>query len=89
MVRHSRPYIEEVAVVGLPDAKWGESPHAFVVLRDGAAADEPALREFTRARLAHFKCPSAFHFVAELRKTATGKVQKFLLRGSRSAVNPQ
>jgi len=81
--------IEEVAVVGLPDEKWGESPHAFVVLRKDAAADAPALREFTRSRLAHFKCPSAFHFVTELPKTATGKVQKFVLRGGRSAVSPQ
>ena len=87
MLQH--PAIEEVAVVGMPDAHWGESPHAFVVLRRGATADGPALREFTRARLAHFKCPSAFHFVTELPKTATGKVQKFVLRGSRSAVNPQ
>jgi fatty-acyl-CoA synthase len=81
--------IQEVAVVGLPDVKWGESPHAFVVLRPGAAVDAPALREFVRSRLAHFKCPSAFHFVDELPKTATGKVQKFVLRGRRAAINPQ
>jgi fatty-acyl-CoA synthase len=81
--------VEEVAVVGMPDEKWGESPHAFVVLRKGATAEGPALHEFVRARLAHFKCPSAFHFVAELPKTATGKVQKFVLRGGRAAVSPQ
>jgi fatty-acyl-CoA synthase len=81
--------IEEVAVVGMPDTKWGESPHAFVVLRKGVSVDAPALREFVRSRLAHFKCPSAFHFVSELPKTATGKVQKFVLRGRRSAVSPQ
>jgi fatty-acyl-CoA synthase len=81
--------IQEVAVVGMPDVKWGESPHAFVVLRQGATVDALELREFVRGRLAHFKCPTAFHFVAELPKTATGKVQKFVLRGGRSAVSPQ
>ena len=81
--------IQEVAVVGMPDVKWGESPHAFVVLRPGATVDARALHEFVRARLAHFKCPTAFHFVAELPKTATGKVQKFVLRRGRSAVSPQ
>ena len=75
--------VQEVAVVGMPDAKWGEAPHAFVVLRAGATVDEGTLREFVRARLAHFKCPRAFHFVDELPKTATGKMQKFVLRGRR------
>ena len=81
--------IQEVAVVGIPDDKWGESPHAFVVLRSGAAVDAPTLREWVRSRLAHFKCPSAYHFVDELPKTATGKVQKFVLRGGRSAISAQ
>ncbi len=81
--------IQEVAVVGMPDAKWGESPHAFVVLRNGASVDAPALREYVRSRLAHFKCPAAYHFVNELPKTATGKVQKFVLRGGRSAISAQ
>ena len=87
MLEHAA--IEEVAVVGMPDVKWGESPHAFVVLRKGATADAAALREFVRSQLAHFKCPSAFHFVSELPKTATGKVQKFVLRGNRAAISPQ
>ena len=81
--------IQEVAVVGMPDVKWGESPHAFVVLRSGASVDAPTLHEYVRSRLAHFKCPSAYHFVNELPKTATGKVQKFVLRGGRSAVSAQ
>jgi fatty-acyl-CoA synthase len=58
-------------------------------LRTGASVDAPALREYVRARLAHFKCPTAYHFVNELPKTATGKVQKFVLRGGRSAVSAQ
>jgi fatty-acyl-CoA synthase len=81
--------VQEVAVVGMPDEKWGEAPHAFVVLRAGATADDAALREFVRARLAHFKCPRTFHIVSELPKTATGKIQKFVLRGRRSAISTQ
>jgi fatty-acyl-CoA synthase len=79
----------EVAVVGMPDVRWGEAPHAFVVLRPGESADAAALRDFVRARLAHFKCPQAFHFVLELPKTATGKVQKFVLRGRRPGIAVQ
>jgi fatty-acyl-CoA synthase len=52
-----------------------------VVLKAGAVASETELREFARANLAHFKAPHGFTFVAELPKTATGKVQKFVLRG--------
>jgi fatty-acyl-CoA synthase len=81
--------VQEVAVVGMPHEKWGEAPNAFVVLRAGASTTPEALREHVRARLAHFKCPQAFHFVAELPKTATGKVQKFLLRGSRAGIATQ
>ena len=82
--------IQEVAVVGMPSEKWGESPHAFLVLRAGAAAPpEAELRAFVRERLAHFKCPQGFHVVAELPKTATGKVQKFVLRGKRAGITAQ
>lgn len=81
--------VAEVAVVGLPDPKWGEAPHAFVVLRAGASTSEEALRAFVRERLAHFKCPRAFHFVDELPKTATGKIKKFLLRGLASGIAAQ
>jgi fatty-acyl-CoA synthase len=87
LLRH--PAIIEVAVVGMPDEKWGESPHAFVVLRPGASASGAELREFARGALAHFKVPSAFHFVSELPKTATGKIQKFVLRGRRAAIMRQ
>jgi fatty-acyl-CoA synthase len=83
------PSVQEVAVVGMPDVKWGESPHAFVVLRHGAVATDAELRQFVRDRLAHFKCPQAFHFVPELPKTATGKVQKFVLRGKRAGIATQ
>jgi fatty-acyl-CoA synthase len=81
--------VGEVAVVGMPDAQWGEAPHAFVVPRVGMSLDTTTLREFVRERLAHFKCPRAFHVVNELPKTATGKIQKFVLRGRRSAIAAQ
>jgi len=81
--------VQEAAVVGLPDQKWGEAPHAFVVLKAGAATTPEELRAHTRERLAHFKCPHSFTFVTELPKTATGKIQKFVLRGRRTAINAQ
>ena len=67
------------AVVAKPDEKWGEVPCAFVELKDGASADEPALIAFTRERLAGFKTPKKVVF-QELPKTSTGKIQKFELR---------
>jgi fatty-acyl-CoA synthase len=78
--------VKEVAVVGMPDAQWGETPHAFVVAREGVSLSEAELRDHVRSRLAHFKCPREFHIVPDLPKTATGKVQKFLLRGRRTAI---
>ena len=87
MMRH--PAIQEIAVVGMPDPKWGETPHGFVVLAPGVSATEDELVEYARAHMAHFKAPRKFVFVAELPKTATGKIQKFALRGKRSAISGQ
>jgi fatty-acyl-CoA synthase len=87
LLRH--PAVLEVAVVGMPHEKWGESPHAFIVLRDGAVATAEELREFARGALAHFKVPTAYTLVRELPKTATGKIQKFVLRGGKSAIARQ
>jgi fatty-acyl-CoA synthase len=87
LLRH--PAVFEVAVVGVADARWGEAPHAFVVLKPGAAATEDELREFARGCLAHFKVPRGFTFVGELPKTATGKIQKYVLRGGRPAISAQ
>jgi len=72
--------VHEVAIVGVPHDKWGEAPHAFVVLKPGATATEDELRQFARTQLAHFKAPHGVSFVAELPKTATGKIQKYVLR---------
>jgi len=87
LLRH--PAVQEVAIVGEPHPRWGEAPHAFVVLRGGADATEDELREFARAHLAHFKAPHKITFIAELPKTATGKIQKYVLRGGRSAIAKQ
>ncbi|MBV9898346.1 MAG: long-chain-fatty-acid--CoA ligase [Chloroflexi bacterium] len=87
LLRH--PSVQEAAVVGLPDEKWGEAPHAFVILRPGMSADAEELRQFARERLAHFKAPHTVTFVTELPKTATGKIQKYVLRGGRAAIAVQ
>ena len=87
LLRH--PSVQEAAVVGMPDVKWGEAPHAFLILKAGAMATAEELRAFTRERLAHFKCPHTFNFVTDLPKTATGKIQKFVLRGRKSAIAAQ
>ena len=86
MLRH--PAVQEVAIVGLPHERWGEAPHAFVILKAGATATEKELREFARNHLAHFKAPHSVTFLHELPKTATGKVQKYVLRG-RPAISKQ
>ena len=78
LYRH--PAVMEAAVVAHPDPKWGETPHAFIALKPGAAAataDE--MIAWCRTQLAHFKCPRHVTF-GPLPKTSTGKIQKFELR---------
>ncbi|HVB22497.1 MAG TPA: long-chain-fatty-acid--CoA ligase [Ktedonobacteraceae bacterium] len=87
LLRH--PAVQEAAVVGLPDEKWGEAPHAFVVLKAGQSATVEELRTFIRDHMAHFKVPKSFTFVPELPKTATGKIQKYILRGGKAAISTQ
>jgi len=70
----------EAAVIGVPDAKWGEVPKALVVLKPGQQLEEHELITFCRNRMAHFKAPKSVEFIATLPKTATGKIQKFALR---------
>ena len=86
-MRH--PAVKEVAVVGLPDPTWGETPHAFVVLAPGTTPTETELIEYTRDHMAHFKAPRKVEFVTDLPKTATGKIQKYVLRRGRSAISTQ
>jgi fatty-acyl-CoA synthase len=73
----------------MPDERWGETPHAFVIVAAGASVTEPELRAFARDSMAHFKVPTAFHLVDELPKTATGKIQKYVLRGGRTSIAAQ
>jgi fatty-acyl-CoA synthase len=87
LLRH--PAVQEVAVVGMPSEKWGEAPHAFVVLRPEARITAAEVTMFARDNMAHFKVPQGVTFVSELPKTATGKVQKYTLRGGQSAIAPQ
>ena len=75
--------MQEVAVVGFAHERWSEAPHAFVILKQCARANERDLCEFARANLAHFKAPHSVTFVKELPKTATGKIQKYILRAQR------
>jgi fatty-acyl-CoA synthase len=76
---YKHPAILEAAVVGKPDNHWGETPCAFVVLKDGAEATEDEIIAFCRGNMARFKVPKNVIF-GELPKTSTGKVQKFILR---------
>jgi fatty-acyl-CoA synthase len=69
----------EVAVIAIPDERWGERPKAFVTLKPGRSATEEEIIGHCRQRLAHFKCPAAVEF-GDLPKTSTGKVQKYVLR---------
>jgi fatty-acyl-CoA synthase len=87
LLRH--PAVQEVAVVGMPHDRWGEAPHAFVIRQPGAAVTEEELRQFARDSMAHFKVPQSFRFVDELPKTATGKIQKYVLRGGQAAIARQ
>jgi fatty-acyl-CoA synthase len=87
LLRH--PAVQEAAVVGLADEKWGEAPHAWIVMKSGATVDDGELRDFCRENLAHFKVPHSFRVVAELPKTATGKIQKYVLRGGKPAIARQ
>lgn len=78
-VLHRHPDVIAAAVVAKPDEKWGETPCAFVELRNGAAPTEGDIIAFCREHLAGFKCPKSVIF-QELPKTSTGKIQKFILR---------
>jgi long-chain acyl-CoA synthetase len=81
-VLNGHPAVQEVAVVGVPHERWGETPRAVVVLRPGHAADEAGLIAFTRDRLARYKCPTSVAFVEALPRNASGKLLKRELRKS-------
>jgi len=80
-VLYQHPSVLECAVIGVPSEKWGETPKALIVLRSGGQiVDEQEMIDFCRERMSHFKCPTSVEFIAELPRTATGKLQKFRLR---------
>ena len=76
---YRHPEVLEVAVVGVPDSKWGEVPKAFVTLKPGATVSAKELINFCRENIARFKVPKHVEF-RELPKTATGKILKYELR---------
>ena len=78
LYRH--PKVRDVAVVGVPDAKYGEAVCAVVIVRAGEAAESAELIDFCRGQIAHYKIPRYVHFVSEFPLTVTGKVQKYILR---------
>ncbi len=77
---HHHPSVAEVAVAGLPDAKYGEVVAAWVVPRAGATVTEDELREYCRGQIAHFKVPRYIMIVAALPRTVTGKIRKHVLK---------
>jgi fatty-acyl-CoA synthase len=78
-VLYRHPAVLGAAVVAMPDARWGETPCAFVELKPGESVSQVDLIEFCRSQMAKFKAPRAIVF-GELPKTSTGKIQKFVLR---------
>jgi fatty-acyl-CoA synthase len=77
---YGHPDVTDVQVIGVPDERFGEELCAWVQLREGAEADEAAIREYCQGRLAHYKVPRYVMFVDEFPMTVTGKVQKFVMR---------
>ena len=74
------PKVEQVSVVGVPDAKFGEEVLAWIKLKSGEAATLEEIREYCRAKLAHFKVPRYVKFVDGFPCTVTGKIQKYRIR---------
>jgi len=85
----AHPAVEDVAVIGLPDEKWGERVHAVVVLRDGAAASDADLLGWCRDRLAGYKRPRSCSFLRqeEVPRTATGKILHRVLKAQLAGGN--
>jgi fatty-acyl-CoA synthase len=87
-VLYRHPAVLDAAVVARPDERWGETPCAFVTIKDGVAVTEAEIIAFCREHLAHFKSPRTVVFT-NLPKTSTGKIQKFVLRDMAKQLNEQ
>jgi fatty-acyl-CoA synthase len=85
-VLYRHPAVMAAAVVARPDPKWGETPCAFVEVKQDATVTEQELIDFCRRHMARFKAPRAVVF-GELPKTSTGKIQKFVLREKAKSTN--
>lgn len=85
----AHPQIKEAAVIGQPSAKWGESPAAIVVLKDGATVSAEEVMTYCRGKVAAYKIPRVVEFVEEIPRTPTGKAQKHLLRARFPGPAPQ
>jgi fatty-acyl-CoA synthase len=77
---HAHPAVLEAAVLGVPDAQWGEVGHAAILLRPGMSATVDDIRAHARSRLAGYKVPKHITIVADFPRTAAGKIQKHVLR---------
>ena len=77
---YQHPSVLEAAVIGIPSERWGETPLALIVPREGAAPTQDEIVQHCRANMAGFKIPRQIEFVETLPRTATGKLKKFELR---------
>ena len=77
---HTHPKIFDAGIVGVPDEKWGEVGKAFIVLKPGEAMDNGEVFEFLKGKVAKYKIPKYVELIEELPKTASGKIQKFVLK---------
>jgi fatty-acyl-CoA synthase len=79
-VLHTHAKIFDVGIIGIPDEKWGEVGKAFVVLKPGERMNNGEVLEFLKGKVAKYKIPKYVEYVEELPKTASGKIQKFVLK---------
>jgi fatty-acyl-CoA synthase len=79
-VIHAHPKVFEVAIIGVPDKKWGEVGKAYLVLNPKETMIENEVIEFLKGKVAKYKIPKYVEFIGELPKTASGKIQKFILK---------
>ncbi|KAG0461907.1 hypothetical protein HPP92_020383 [Vanilla planifolia] len=87
-VIYGHPSVVEAAVVGRPDEFWGETPCAFIALKEGESPTDKELMEWCRQRMPHYTVPKMVVFLPELPKTSTGKIQKYLLRNMAKKLGP-